>query len=88
LNDLLLSSKGGPLPLEVTVDSEPDHLESYLTNSLSFERYDFREKKDYDLRGVLIEDRFYARSVTVNFRKILFDVVALGRHRRRHNRLR
>ncbi|MDG6970250.1 MAG: hypothetical protein JRN54_03980, partial [Nitrososphaerota archaeon] len=41
LNDLLLSSKGGPLPLEVTVDSEPDHLESYLTNSLSFERYDF-----------------------------------------------
>ncbi len=88
LNDLLLSSKGGPLPLEVTVDSEPDHLESYLTNSLSFERYDFREKKDYDLRGVLIEDRFYARSVTVNFRKILFDVVALGRRRRRHNRLR
>jgi len=87
LNDLLLTSKDEPLPREVAVDPDLDRLESYLTDCLSFERYDFYEKGDYDLRSIIIEDRFYARSVTVNFRKILFDVVAVNR-RRRHRHFR
>ena len=85
LNDLLLASKEESLPREVVVDQDLDRLEAYLSDCLSFERYDFHEKNDYDLRSLIIEDRFYARSVTINFRKILFDVVALGR-RRRHRR--
>ena len=84
LNDLLLTSKDEPIPREVVVDPDLDHLESYLGDCLSFERYDFYEKGDYDLRSIVIEGRFYARSVTVNFRKILFDVVALNRRGRRH----
>jgi len=82
LNDLLLASKEESLPREVVVDQDLDRLEAYLSDCLSFERYDFYEKNDYDLRSLTIEDRFYARSVTINFRKILFDVVALGRRRR------
>ena len=88
LNDLLVSSKNVPLPPDVVVDPDLSQLESYLTDCLSFERYDFHEKGEYDLRSILIEDRFYARSVTVNFRKILFDVVALNPGRRRHRRRR
>ena len=87
LNDLLLASKDEPLQREVAVDPDLGRLESYLTDCLSFERYDFYEKGDYDLRSMIIEDRFYARSVTVNFRKILFDVVTVNRSRRhRHSR--
>jgi len=84
LNDFLLASKDEPLSREVVVDPNLSGLEAYLADCLSFERYDFYEKNDYDLRSIVIEDRFYARSVTVNFRKILFDVVALNRRRRRH----
>jgi HrpA-like RNA helicase len=82
LNDLLLAWKKAPLQREVVVDPDLDSLEAYLADCLSFERYNFYEKGDYDLRSLTIEGRFYARSVTVNFRKILFDVVALGRRRR------
>ena len=85
LNDLLLGWKAEPIPAEVVVDPDLSRLETYLADCLSFERYDFYEKGGYDLRSIVIEDRFYARSVTVNFRKILFDVVAPGR-RRRHRR--
>jgi HrpA-like RNA helicase len=86
LNDLLLTSKDEPLPREVVVDPDLNRLEAYLADCLSFERYDYYEKDEYDLRSIVIEGRFYARSITVNFRKILFDVVALNRrgpHRRR-----
>jgi len=84
LNDLLLASKDEPLAKEVVVDPDLNRLEVYLTDCLSFEMYDFYEKGEYDLRSIIVEDRFYARSVTVNFRKILFDVVALTRRRRRY----
>jgi len=84
LNDLLLASKDELLQREVVVDPDLDRLESYLSDCLSFERYDFYEKGEYDLRSIIIEGRFYARSVTVNFRRLLFDVVALNRRRRRH----
>ena len=83
LNDLLLAAKEDPLPPEVVVDPDLGSLEAYVKDCLSFERYDFYEKKEYDLRNVVIEDRFYARSVTINFRKILFDIVALNPRRRR-----
>ena len=83
LNDLLIASKKDPIPPDVIADPDPAFLESYLSDSLSFERYDFSERGGYDLRNLIIEDRFYARGVTVNFRKILFDVVALG-PRRKH----
>jgi hypothetical protein len=89
LNDLLLASKDDPIPKEVMVDPDMWRLEAYLGDCLSFERFDFCEKGEYDLRSVVIEDRFYARSVTVNYRKILFDVVAPSRRKRgRHHRRR
>jgi len=84
LNDLLLGSKSDPLPTEVAVDPDLPSLEAYLADCLSFERFGLHEKKDYDLRSLAIEGRFYAKSVTINFRKILFDVVAFnsgGHHR-------
>ena len=86
LNDLLVTSKAELLPVEVVVDPSLDGLEGYLSDCLSFERYDFYEKGGYELRNMVIEDRFYARSVTINFRKILFDVVALSRRRQHHRR--
>lgn len=87
LNDLLLSSKDEPIPSNVVVDPDVRRLESYLGDCLSFERFDLYEKGEYDLRHILIEDQFYARTLTVNYRKILFDVVALhGRKRPRHRR--
>ena len=87
INDILGSSGEAPIPPDVVVDPDLRRLEAYLRDCLSFERYDFHEKGGYDLRNIAIEDRFYARSLTVNFRKILFDVVALDpRKRRRRGR--
>jgi len=86
LNDLLLASKSEPLQTEVVVDPNLGRLEEYLTSCLSFERFDFHEKGAFDLRSMVINDRFLARSVTVNFRKILFDIVALDPRRRHHRR--
>ena len=83
LNDLLLAAKEDPLPPEVVVDPDLGSLEAYVKDCLSFERYDFHEKREYNLRNIVIDDRFYARSVTINFRKILFDIVALNPRRRR-----
>ncbi|MDG6954598.1 MAG: hypothetical protein JRN33_06430 [Nitrososphaerota archaeon] len=86
LSDILVASKKGPIPAEVSTDPDLAFLESYLADSLSFERYDFHERGGYDLRNLVVEDRFYARGVIINSRKILFDVVALPR--RRHHRQR
>ena len=88
LNDLLLASKSEPITKGVVVDPDLGRLEAYLMDCLSFERYDYYEKGNYDLRSLVIEDRFYARSVTVNSRRILFDVVALIPRKRRHRRSR
>jgi len=84
LNDLLVASKSKSIRGDVVVDPDLDRLEASLSGCLSFERHDFYEKGNYDLRSMIIEDRFYARSVTINFRKILFDVVALRRRKRHH----
>ena len=83
LNDLLLASGEEPLPAGIVVDPDLGQLETYLADCLSFERFDLHEKGDYDLRNMVVEGRFYARSLTVNFRKILFDVVAMEKRKRR-----
>jgi HrpA-like RNA helicase len=76
LNDLLASAEKEPIPPEVVVDPDLSKLVPYLEDCLSFEKFQQYEKRDYDLRDVVIEGAFLARSVTVNYRKILFDVVA------------
>ena len=88
LNDLLEAAKEELIPAEVVVDQDIGLLESYLGDCLSFERFELHQKREFDLQDLYIDGHFYARSVTVNFRKILFDVVAPpsgrrgGRHRR------
>ena len=85
LNDLLQSSKKELIPREVVVNPEVLGLESYLEDCLSFERFDLYERGDYDLHGILDEGYFYARAITMNYRKILFDIVAVNtskRHRK------
>ena len=86
LNDLLAASKEEPIPPEVVVDPDIRLLESYLGDCLSFERFELYQKREFDLQSLYIDDHFYARSVTVNFRKILFDVVAPPRVRRTRGR--
>ena len=89
LNDLLLTSKKEPIPEEVVVNPDLGRLESYLEECLSFEKFDLHEASEHDLRRVVIEGRFFARSLMMNYRRILFDIVGLGarkRHRRRHRR--
>ena len=87
LNDLLASSGKELLPKGVATDPNVSRLKSYLEDCLSYERFELYEKRDYDLRDIVIEGQFFARSVTMNYRRILFDVVALGR-RGRHRRSR
>jgi HrpA-like RNA helicase len=84
LNDLLLASSSEPIPKQVVVDPDTARLEEYLSDCLSFERYD-SYRGGYDLRSMVVDGMFYARSVTVNERRILFDVVAPRRpSRSRH----
>ena len=69
-------------------DPDINRLEPYLEDCLSFERYDIHEVSEYDLRRVHVEGPFFARSVTMNYRRILFDIVALKARRRHHRRRR
>ena len=78
LNDMLVSSKKKPIPKEVFVNPDMGLLETYLDDCLSFERHELYEAGAYDLRHLEIEGAFLARSVTMNYRQILFDIVALG----------
>ena len=88
LNDMLLSINKEPIPRHVVIDPDVIGLEAYLNDSLSFERFELYEKGEYDLRNMAIEGQFYARTVTVNNRQILFDVVAASSRRRHHPRRR
>ncbi len=78
LNDLLLSWNKDPIAKEVFVDPNVFELRPYLEDCLSFEKFDLYEKAEYDLH-VLIEDEFFARRVTMNYRPILFDIVAMNK---------
>lgn len=89
LNDLLLSSKKEPIPSEVLVDPDVLKLKPYLEDCLSFDKFDLYEKNEYDLRGIIIDGQFFARTLTMNYRRILFDVIAMNlpkRHRHENRR--
>jgi hypothetical protein len=74
------------MPREVLVDPDMSNLESYLEDCLSFERFDLHEASEYDLRRVDVEGPFFARSIMMNYRRILFDIVAMKVKRRRHRK--
>jgi HrpA-like RNA helicase len=87
LNDLLAGAKKEAIPAEVVVDIEVSRLRPYLEDCLSFERFGLHERNQHDLHELLVEGPFYARSLNINYRKILFDVVAMNLpRRRRHHR--
>src|SRR5207245_4711645 len=77
LNDLLLSSKKKPIAKEVAVDPDVTKLRPYLEDSLSFERFRPNESNGHDLREMNIEGQFLARTLTINYKRILFDIVGL-----------
>src|SRR6266704_1357664 len=85
LNDLLSASKKSPIPKEVVVDADVTRLRPYLENCLSFERFGPHERKGHEFKEMSIEGPFYARAFTINYRRILFDIVALNTpSKRRH----
>ncbi len=85
LNDLLSQSKKRPIPREVVVDADPIELKPYLENCLSFERFGPHEREGHEFKEMSIEGPFYARSLTINYRRILFDIVAMNSpSKRRH----
>ena len=62
---------------EVLANLEPSFLSEYLKDCLTFERYYLHEASEFGIDNVRIEGDFFARSLTMNFRKKLFDIVAL-----------
>jgi HrpA-like RNA helicase len=89
LNDLLVSAGKKPIPEEVATDADVFRLKSYLEDCLSFERFGPNEGDGRELRDMKIEGQFFARALTINYRRILFDIVAVNSSsRRRHHRRR
>ena len=85
LNDLLQEARKKPIPKEVVVDADGRRLRPYLETCLSFERFGPHERKGHEFKEMSIEGPFYARALTINYRRILFDIVALNSpSRRRH----
>ena len=85
LNDLLSASKKRPIIKEVVVDADPIKLKPYLENCLSFERFGPHERKGHEFKEMSIEGPFYARALTINYRRILFDIIAMNSpSKRRH----
>ena len=85
LNDLLRESKKQPIPKEVVVDADVSKLKLYLENCLSFERFGPHEKRGHEFQEMSIPGPFYARALTINYRRILFDIVAVNSpSKRRH----
>lgn len=79
LNDILRRDGKAEIPSEVVGELEnPARLEEYLKDCLTFERYYLHEAKEFGVDYLKIEGDFFARSLTMNFRKILYDVVALS----------
>ena len=89
LNDLLGASKKRPILKEVVVDADATRLKPYLENCLSFERFGPHERKGHEFKEMSIEGPFYARALTINYRRILFDIIAMNpssKHRHRARR--
>ena len=78
LNDLLSASQKRPIPREVLVDADVNKLKHYLEDCLSFERFGPHVKKGHEFAEMRIHGPFYARALTINYRRILFDIVALN----------
>ena len=76
LNDLL-SPKREKIPREVLSDLDQSFLSEYLKDCLTFEKYYLHEAQEFGIDNVKIDDEFFARSITMNFRKILYDIVAM-----------
>ena len=88
LNDLLLTSNKEPIPIEVTVDLDVSKLKPYLLDCLSFEKFNLHEKNQHDLREMIIEGPFFARTLTINYRRFLYDIVAMNPQKKHHYRQR
>jgi HrpA-like RNA helicase len=81
LNDLLRASKLEQIPGGVVVDAELQRLRPYLEDSLSFERFDADEVNERDLTDMFVEGQFFARTFTINNRRIFFDIVSVAPQR-------
>ena len=88
LNDLLSASKKRPILEEVVVDADATKLKPYLENCLSFERFGPHERKGHEFKEMSIEGPFYARALTINYRRILFDIIAMTSARKRRRQAR
>ncbi len=88
LNDLLASSNKEPIPKEVLVNLDSFKLKPYLQDCFSFERFDLHQKNEHNLREMVIEGQFFARTLTINYRRFLFDIVAMNPPRRHHHQRR
>jgi len=88
LNDLLTASEKRPIPKEVAVDPDANKLKRYLENCLSFEKFRPDEKNSRDLRDMRIEGQFFARALTINYRRILFDIVGMNSPSRLRHQIR
>ncbi|QQG48605.1 MAG: hypothetical protein HY247_07665 [archaeon] len=86
LNDLLRSSKQETVPRDVVVDAPFSRLRPYLEDSLSFERFDARELGERDLGDMVVGADFFARTFTINQRRIFFDIVSTNVQRRHQQR--
>jgi len=88
LNDLLRSSKKEPILKEVVVDADVIKLKPYLEDCLSFERFGPNQGNGHELREMHIEGQFFARALMINYRRILFDIVAVNSSSKRRHQTR
>jgi HrpA-like RNA helicase len=86
LNDLLGSLKKRPIPPEVVIDADLNKLGPYLENCLSFERFRPDGGSKHDLRDMSVEGQFFARALIINYKRILFDIVAVNSPSKRRHR--
>jgi len=84
LNDILRERQKvkWTIPREVLTDVENESLRSYLEDCLTYEKFYLHEAPEYGLGddalgSIRIEGDFFARSLTMNYRKILYDIVAM-----------
>ena len=75
LNDLLEATNTQEMWWLMSARS---NLKSTLKDCLTFEKYYLHEADEFGIDNIVIEGDFFARSITMNFRKILFDIVALS----------
>jgi HrpA-like RNA helicase len=84
LNDLLQGSQKKLITEKVVVDADVNRLRRYLDDCLSFERFGPQEKRGHEFQEMSIHGPFYARALTINFRRILFDIVAVNPSNKQH----